>query len=149
MARSNQLSPGISLALLISRIVFGAYFALAGWNKIKPTLLSSMGSNLSSFAERVANDAYLPRVLGLGYGYAIPFLEIAAGALLIIGVFSRQAAILMAFLLATFIIGATGLSDGNKPFHANLIFLTLAILLATTGPGIFSLSNAMGGRRRR
>ncbi len=149
MPRLNHYSPGVTLMLLINRLAVGAYFTIAGINKLKPTMTDGVGEKLSGFANHVAENAPLPEVLGLVYGYALPFAEILCGILLIVGMFARPVAWIMALMVVSFIIGATGLAADGQPFHANVIMLALIVLLAVTGPGAISLDAAGRSRRRR
>jgi len=149
MPRVNQFSPGMTVMLFVNRLVLGVYFVIAGGAELKPTLTHGVLDNMRRFAENVAKDAPLPYVLGLGYGYSIPFLEILCGVALVIGLFGRHAAWIIAVMLVSFIIGATGLKADVGSFHPNVIFLTLAILLAISGPGRISIDAATRSSRRR
>lgn len=148
MARLNQYTPGMTLMLFLNRLTLGMYFTIAGANKLKPTMTAGVLDKMREFAETVAGMAPLPRVLGLGYGYVLPYAEILCGLALVIGLFSRQVAWVIAAMLMSFIIGATGLVDPPKPFHANVLLLMLAMLLAVAGPGRISIDAATRSRSR-
>jgi uncharacterized membrane protein YphA (DoxX/SURF4 family) len=127
----------VGVALLLNRLALGFMFLLAGIGKLK------MGP--AAFYRDVflaVRPPWLPEILAKPYGYALPFLEALVGALLIIGLLSRVTAGVMALMLASFTIAlwAAGMFfQGGGPFHTNVILLTLAILLATMGPGRYSL----------
>lgn len=133
------------LALLVNRVALGAMFGLAGVRKIQPTDPSGMGQRLSSFAQRVAGDAPLPEFLGLAYGYALPWVEVVAGFLLAIGLFTRTSAAVIALITLSILI-ATGVNwwpAQGVPFSTNVILLTLAVLLAVKGPGRLGVDERM------
>jgi len=148
MVRKSLSQPSVSFAVFLCRLSIGVYFLIAGVNKVRPTSTSNVIARLSDFADFVAGSApWLPTTLARGYGYALPFVEIIVGLLTIVGLASRWAGAILVLLLLSFIIGSTGLTDPPKPFHANLIFLTLAILLWTIGPGRMSMDAVLGRRR--
>lgn len=151
MTRTTLTQSQLNFVLLLNRLSLGLYFLFAGVGKLKPTGETGVGEKLSGFAAYVVTKApsWLPEVVVRGYGYVLPFAEMLVGALVVIGLAGRWPATVMSLLLISFIIGATGLSDQGKPFHANIVFLSLAILLAVTGPGRISLDATIGGRRRR
>jgi len=86
----------VRYAGLAARAVLGGVFVLAG--ALKVTHPHEAG---------LAVQAYrlLPPVLARDVGYGLPVLEIALGVLLILGLFTRFAAILTGLLLIAFIIG--------------------------------------------
>ncbi len=149
MQRVNQFSPGMTVMLFVNRLLLGVYFVMAGVNKLIPSEDHGVLDKMRSFAEMVAGKAPLPHVLGLGYGYAIPYLEILCGAALVVGLFGRQAAWIIAVMLVSFILGRTGVMADVGSFHPNVIFLSLALLLAVAGPGRISMDAATRSSRRR
>ena len=149
MAPKSLSQPSASFALFLCRLSMGLYFLIAGIHKVTPDSTTTIFAKLSGFADFVAGSApWLPEIVARSYGYALPFVEIIVGLLTIVGLASRWASAIMVLLLLSFIIGRTGLTDTPKPFHTNLIFLTLAILLWAIGPGRMSMDAAFGKRRR-
>ena len=149
MARTTLAQPRLNFVLLLNRVSMGLYFLIAGVNKLRPTDEAGLTEKLSAFAAYVVTSApsWLPEALARAYGYALPFAEILAGALVVIGLAGRWAAAVMSLILVSITAGHTGLTDEGKPFHANVVFLTLVILLAVVGPGRISLDAAFGRRR--
>lgn len=133
------------VSLLLCRISMGAYFLVAGIGKLR------MG--LPAFHEyfQTYQPAWLPDVVASPYAYAIPFLEITLGLLLIVGLFTRAAAVVALLMVISFTIAQTikagSLVVGGKPFNPNLIFLTLLLLLAVTAAGRFSVDHLWRGRK--
>jgi putative oxidoreductase len=130
--------------LLIERIPIGLYFAIAGCNKI--------AGGVGGFVAKASGmiPPWLPTPLGRAYLYALPWMEVLTGVLMILGLFGRATAIVMSLILISISIAVTGIfGKGGGPFDPNLILLGLTIGLALTGPGPWSLDSVLFGRRRR
>ncbi len=138
------------LVLLLNRLTLGALFFLAGIKKLIPTADQSFVDMLTGFAEQVAGMAPLPEPLGLAYGYALPFVEIVAGLLLALGLFTRVAAVVIALMLLSFMIefGVAWWPDSGPVFDKNVIYFTLALLLAVVGGGGWALDRQVKIKRR-
>ncbi len=128
-------------ALLLNRLSLGLLFVLAGVRKLIPTDDASTPQRLKAFARSVADKAPLPEQLGLAYGYALPWAEIVFGAMLIVGLFSRIAALAIALMLLSFLIamGPAWWPESGSAYDKNFILLSLAVLLVVTGSGKFAL----------
>ncbi len=152
-----------ALLLLINRVPLGLLFLLAGVRKLLPidwvgTYLSAsrftsavgdMAENLHKFVEQViVPTAPLPAALARGYGYALPFVEMLAGACLILGFFGRVSAGIIALLLLSFMLamGINWWPERGGAFDKNVILFTLAVWLFFTGPGRISLDFALQSR---
>src|SRR5688500_8967024 len=84
--------------LLLNRVSLGWYVMNAGWEKVQRELASGPGTFFAGdlFQRR---SSILPEFLALPFGYAWPWLELGTGLLVIIGLFARPAAAVMAWLL--------------------------------------------------
>lgn len=81
---------------LVARLVLGGALLLAGGLKIgKPT-----GS-----ARAVQAYDVMPFEMAKWVGYALPYIEVILGALLVLGLFTRVSAALGAALMVVFVIG--------------------------------------------
>ena len=144
MASTSGKKELTDLALLINRLSLGIFFVLAGAHKI-------MGG-VGLFYEKGflgLKPAWLPSWIGWPYGHALPFIELTVGALLFVGFMSRTAAGLIAILLFSFTIALASKGAffaGGLPFHPNVVFMTLAMLLAVLGPGSLSVDRIRRGR---
>ena len=127
-------SLAFDIALLANRLSLGLYFAKAGYGKV-------FGHGMDKWMEifRSNQPPWLPGWFAVSYGYALPFVEMLVGLLLVLGMFSRKTAAVMSLMLVSFIIGASGLGHEHLPFHPNVLLLTLALLLAVTGAGRLSV----------
>lgn len=81
---------------LAGRIVLGAVLLIAGALKV-----GALGESVNA----VRGYQLLPWELTAPVGYALPFVEIASGLLLIVGLFTRASAIVGALLMVAFLIG--------------------------------------------
>lgn len=86
----------LSLVLAAVRITLGALFVYAALTKV---------GDFHLFAEEIANYQLLPAALVPVVAAALPGIEIAAGALLVAGLWWRPAAILIGVMLAVFTVG--------------------------------------------
>jgi putative oxidoreductase len=118
------------IALLIGRILVGALFLIAAYNKAK-----GYGGSLGYFGK-----------LGIpGPSILLPLtiaFEVAAGILLIIGYHGRLAALMIAlFCILTALIAHTNIADGNQFNHLlkNLAVAGGALALFASGPGALSI----------
>lgn len=125
------------VALLLNRIAVGAYILLAGVAKLR------MGMEAFLKDYETYQPAWLPDLIATPYGYALPFVEIVLGALLIVGLFTRISAIATLLLLLSITIATTikvgSLSVMGEPFNTNLIFMAIVLLIAVTGAGRLSV----------
>lgn len=143
MATTQQGSGLITLALFLSRCALGLYFLLAGIGKIRSGVEVFYKGDFTRM-----KPIWLPDWFAMPYGHALPFVEVLVGAALILGFYGRAAAAvatlaLVSFTIALYQAGAFFPEKGG-PFHANVIFLALAFLLAVTGPGTFSVDSFRG-----
>lgn len=131
------------LALVLLRVPLGLYFAIAGFNKF---FGPGVGNFVASNIENASN--FMPAILAKGYLFLLPGVEVVVGLMLVLGAFTRVAAVLAGMMLLSFIIAATGVqltivrvtADApGIPFHANVIYLPLAIAVAMLGPGRLAL----------
>jgi putative oxidoreductase len=133
-------APGwaVSTALLLVRLVMGVAFILHGWPKIqKPTSwMSSMPDPPPGFLQALA-----------------AIFEVAGGALLALGLFTRAAALAIAAVM----VGALALvhipkgdpfvSPGGPSSELASVYLAVSLLIAAMGAGAYSL-DAIVFRRR-
>ncbi len=142
--RNPLASPGsTSLGLFLARVPLGAYFVLAGFAKF--TAPGGVTGFVSQYAKTVPAWA---QAAGRYYLQAIPYAEILVGASLVLGVAGRVGAFAAALMLASFMIAVTGVRSANLPFHPNVIFMGLALLIFLAGPGSISMDKVMWGKSK-
>ena len=81
---------------LVARLVLGVVLVVSGYLKV---------GSLESSAEAVRAFKILPYDLANLVGYVLPVLELAIGALLVLGLFTRISGIAGALLMVAFLIG--------------------------------------------
>lgn len=134
-----------TVGLLLARLPMGAFFLLAGYQKIfqvgvgKFVHEASRSPRMPDWAPPAGVSAYL---------HAVPFLELVVGILLVLGLVARVGGLIGSLMVVSFIIGATGLRDPNLPFTPNLIYLGVLLLVLLAGPGRISLDAVLLGRKK-
>jgi len=81
--------------------------------------------------------------------YMVPFLEVAAGVMLIVGCYTRIAAAVAAWILLTVSIAVTGIFVTHDQLSPDIVYLGITLLILVMGPGSASLDAKMKGWRRR
>ena len=140
----NPLATDLSsnLGLLMARIPLGLYFALAGYAHFKT----------QNFATQyvAALPTWMPSEAGKGYSSVLPFVELAVGVLLIIGLTTRVGGLLAAGVTAMLLAGM-GLSFETNPnssqYHL-LMMLGLSVVLLCIGGGKFTLDNLLFNKKK-
>jgi putative oxidoreductase len=133
----NALQP---LGLLVLRLALGIIFLSHGYPK-----LAHIGSGMQGFFEQHGLPGY--------FFYIAAILETFGGALLILGLFTRAAALLLAIEMSV-AIWKVHSGGGYLAVHDYEFPLTLAaacFALATVGAGLLSVDHPLsesGGRSR-
>lgn len=142
------------IALLVLRSVLGLYLGLAGWRKVQNEIDNGFGSFYNNAFVPMSPD-WLPKFLGLPYGYALPWLELIVGGMLVLGLLGRYAAIAGGLMLASFTIalanqhGWKAQPDGpGGPFHGNYIQVAGYFLLIVMGCGHLAVDSLIKGKKK-
>jgi uncharacterized membrane protein YphA (DoxX/SURF4 family) len=143
----------VNALVLVSRLVLGAIFIVAGVSKIGHAI---------EFATQIAAFRLVPQPLIAPIAIALPFLEVLLGGYLVLGLFTRAAAWIAAVLLLAFdgaIASAVvrGLSVSCGCFGPNdatvtswgevardAVFVLLAVVVALRPPGTLALDRRIG-----
>lgn len=130
--KNYAFSPGfypnnVSTALLILRVVIGAFMLTHGWGKME-TLFSG-------------EPIQFPDPIGFGANFSLAlavFAEVLCSILLILGLGTRLAAtpLLITMLVAAFIVHA---NDGFAKQEFALLYAVIYLTIAITGAGKYSL----------
>lgn len=129
-------SRAFSTAILLVRLAVGAAFVLHGWPKIQ---------NATGWMGPDGPPGFLQA--------AAAVIEVAGGALLVLGLLHRVAAFaLVAQMIAALALvhlphGDPYVATGRPSAELAVVYLTLSLLLAATGPGEWSLDAVLFGRR--
>ena len=137
--------PGRSWALLFARLVLGLIFFMAGfWKVFQLGPLQHARKYFLPFA-----DTFLPVWSLWAVGVAIPFVELIAGALVILGLRTREALIALGFVLAIVTFGHL-LKEPLYEFHTHVIprlALLLFVLMLPRADDLFSLDHFLARRK--
>ena len=147
MKSNDKQNPDRSWALLFARLVLGLIFFMAGvWKVFQLGPLNHARKYFLPFA-----DTFLP-VWSLWFvGVTIPCVELVAGALVIIGLRTREALVALGFVLAIVTFGHL-LKEPLYEFHTHVIprlALLLFILLLPRRDDRFSIDYLLGEQRRK
>ena len=136
--------PGRPWALLFARLVLGLIFFMAGfWKVFQLGPLQHARKYFLPFA-----DTFLPVWSLWAVGVAIPFVELIAGALVILGLRVREALIALGFVLAIVTFGHL-LKEPLYEFHTHVIprlALLLFVLVLPRDDDRFSLDYFLARR---
>lgn len=134
-------------AHLFARSILGLMFFMAGVFKVFQ--LGPVGHAQRFFLGPYA-DSFLPKWALWVMGTTIPFVELVAGALLIVGLRVRDAAVAIGLLLVIVTFGHL-LAEPLYAFHTQVIprlALLLVVLLLPRDADRFSIDRVMSRRRR-
>jgi uncharacterized membrane protein YphA (DoxX/SURF4 family) len=134
-----------SWALLFARLVVGLIFFMAGaWKVFQLGPLEHARKYFLPFA-----DTFLPMWSLWAVGAVIPFVELVAGALVILGLRTRAALVALGFVLAIVTFGHL-LREPLYEFHTHVIprlALVLFVLLLPRRDDRFSVDYLLARRR--
>jgi len=140
-------APRAEAAKSATRIALGWFLLHQGWVKVVQDLSGGPGTFYQSSLFQNNNPAWLPAFIAAPYGYALPWIELVFGVLLMAGLFNRITA--GATTLIFLSITVAWLDAGNLfPRHMLMIFTPLAAYYFFAGPGRYSLDAWRAGRVR-
>lgn len=138
----------VDAAVLVVRVAIGGILVVAGAGKV---------GHAAEFAAQIAGFRLLPQAIIGPMAVELPFIEIAVGALLIAGLFTRFAAWTAVAMLAAFdgaiasavvrgmtvSCGCFGPNDKTVTTWAEVardaVFVLLAVFVALRAPGMLAL----------
>jgi putative oxidoreductase len=141
---ANQTS--FSLMLLLNRLAVGWFFASAGWAKVGLELDGGLGTFYRGDGFQGRNPDWLPAFVAAPYGYALPWIEVLFGLLLMVGLFSRVTAGVLTFLSVSIAVALLGAGE-LLPRHHVMVFITVTLALCVLGPGRYSADALLIQRR--
>lgn len=120
-----------NLGILVARLALGASLLMAGY--------SHFSNGVSAFANSNATNVprWMPGEAANGYSQCLPFIEMVAGAMLVLGLTTRVGGLLAAATTAV-VLSARGVHLPPHPEAHLPVYLALAILLLCLGGGRFT-----------
>lgn len=119
-----------AVAILIARMILGLIFFMAGWWKVFS--LGPVGHAHKWFVDPY-RDTFLPTWSLWATGLTVPFVELTAGALVIVGLFRRQAYLALGAVLVLVTFGHL-LAQPLYEFHTHVIPRTALLLFVMVMP---------------
>ncbi len=121
---------------LFIRIPLGGYFILAGLLKLK---------NIDVFIEAVRSFNILGFETARLFGTLLPYCEIFAGVLLIVGLWTTLAGVLCTIMILCYLYALGPFPYHEDLFNKDFILLGASIGLLYTGPGTVSFDGIKRG----
>src|SRR5436305_10272002 len=143
----NERSPNLnrSWAMLFARLVLGLIFFMAGvWKVFQLGPLQHARKYFLPFS-----DTFLPVWSLWATGVVIPFIELIGGALVILGLRTREALIALGFVLAIVTFGHL-LKEPLYEFHTHVIprlALLLFVLMIPRDDDRFSVDHLIAKKK--
>lgn len=129
------------LGLLLLRIGFGIIYILHGFPKVTggPDRWIEVGSAMGSLGIRAFYEIF---------GFLAGSIEFFGGILLLFGVFTVPAVILLLCTMVVALISKIAAAAGYAEIAYPLMAITVFITLLVTGPGKISMDYKINSRRR-
>jgi putative oxidoreductase len=133
-----------SWSALLMRLALGTVFVVAGAGKVLG--VGPKASGIEGFAGFLASLGVPSPTL---FAWIVGTVELVGGLLLLVGLFTRYAAVLLAadMFVATWLVhlpNGFAVADGGIEFTMVLLLISIALVLS--GPGRFALEYAVFGR---
>ena len=145
------LPPAVEGTILLSRILVGMYFLLAGVAKVKGEFANGLGA-FYTHGFKPLQPWFLPDFVAVPMGYLLPWLEIIFGLLFVIGLLTRASAVVLSLMLISFtmalIMANNSVAGGGPgPFHSNILLACICLIVLAAGPGKMSIDALCPHRR--
>jgi len=144
-AGTDRQTGPYDISALVLRVMLGAIFVAHGGQK----LFGMFGGDLDGVAAGMASSGLRP---GMFFAVLAGVLELAAGLLLLIGLLTPLAGLIITGVMIVAIARVTGqggfVMARGVGYEYNLILIAAAVALAISGPGRLSLDHKLGLDRR-
>lgn len=135
------------IAILLARVALGAYVAAAGFRKVQTEFEKGFGTFMRSDGYQGKQPHWIPEFIGVPYGYAIPWLELILGLLVLIGLFGRVSSFAMTFLLLSIAVALAYdwqlIVPSEMKVHHIVPMIALAFWLGVSGAGSVSIDHLL------
>lgn len=113
-----------TLAYTLARVGMGINLTIHGIVRIP---------KLNTFADHITSqfeNSYLPSILVKPYAYVLPFAELIIGALMLIGLFTRQTLVAASILIISLILGSCIIENWGNAGSQMVYLAYITTLLA-------------------
>ena len=127
------------VSTLLLRLLLGMLFLVAGLRKF---------GDLAAFRGYIHKEfdpTFLAGPLLVVFSYALPFVEVAVGALLVLGLFTRPALVLTALTLIALFFGKLLVADRQTTAFIAVYFLITVYALRSADNNQYALDSLMCG----
>jgi uncharacterized membrane protein YphA (DoxX/SURF4 family) len=143
---TNTRDTGAQVAKSLARVALGWFLLHQGWGKVVQEWTTGPGTFYQSGFFQNNNPDWLPAFIAAPYAYALPWVELMFGSLLLLGVFTRITAGVATLVFLSILIA--WLDAGNLlPRHMLMIYTPLAAWFFFAGPGRYSLDTVLARRK--
>ncbi len=138
-------STGLEVAKSITRVMLGWFLLHQGWGKVVQDWTGGPGTFYQGNQFQNSSPDWIPGFILAPYGYALPWVELVFGGLLLAGVWNRVSAGVSFLIFLS--ITVAWLDAGNLlPRHMLMVFTPLAAWYFFAGPGRFSVDGWLAER---
>jgi putative oxidoreductase len=132
---------GLDIALLLLRAMIGVVFIAHGSQK----LFGAFGGGLEKAAKVMTGFGLEP---GMVFAFLAGILEFGGGLLLLVGLLTPLAGLIITGLMVVAITVSTGqkgfIAIGGLGYEYNLVLISIALALIIAGPGRLSFDHQLG-----
>jgi putative oxidoreductase len=133
--------PGLDIALLLLRAMIGVVFIAHGCQK----LFGAFGGGLEKTAKVMTGFGLEP---GMLFAFLGGILEFGGGLLLLVGLLTPVAGLIITGLMVVAIVVSTGqkgfIAISGLGYEYNLVLISIAVALVIAGPGRLSFDHQLG-----
>ena len=127
------------ISTLLLRLFLGVLFLGTGLDKFGDL------ATFRGYIHKEFDSTFLAGPLLVGFSYALPFIEVAAGALLVLGLFTRPVLVLMALTLIALFFGKQLVADRQTTAFIAVYFLITVYALRSAENNRYALDSLMCG----
>ncbi len=141
-------STGLEVSKAITRVMLGWFLLHQGWGKVVQDWTGGPGTFYQGNQFQNSSPDWIPAFILAPYGYALPWLELLFGGLLMAGIWNRFSAGISFLIFLS--ITVAWLDAGNLlPRHMLMVFTPLAAWYFFAGPGRYSVDGWLAGRKAK
>ncbi len=143
-----KLFMGEAWACLLLRLWVGMRLLFAGLTKWKSGAsefkADAMKTKMQAISEQMATNTPIPRGMTDAFANSLPYALVAAGALIIVGLFTRLSLIAGGFIFLSLAFGLMMLPDDTQSIYRGIEIGLVAGALALSRYNILAVDNLIG-----
>ena len=138
------------IGLLLARIPLGVLFVIAGCNKfVADGGFQKFAADSAALIPAWVQKVEVAKPVTHYYLLALPFLEVMAGLLIVLGLFTRIGGFVTSVLMFSILLATNSFLTTQKPLAPapNLVYFSLTLLFFFAGGGRISLDGLFWGKK--